>query len=366
MHLHIVSFNVPWPADYGGVIDVYSRIVALAKLGVHIHLHCYTYDRPPAKELEQLCDEVCYYPRATGFLHQLQCRPYIVASRCSKALLHRIRQDNYPVLLEGLHNCMLLEKLAGQGRKISVRAHNVEHDYYKSLAKAESCLWKRFFFLVEAHKLSRYEPVLLQATNVLAISSADAAHFRSIGCSNVLLLPPSHGHTAVTALTGKGDYVLYHGNLSVPENINAALYLLRQFGDNCPYQFVIAGRNPDISLQCAVSKFHNVRLVSNPDNATMHQLLQQAHVNLLLTEQATGVKLKLLNALYEGRYCLVNSTMVQGTGLAEACILADTSDEMSKALDQLMKSDFSEEDRLRRIQLLQKMDPLNDISSFVL
>ena len=29
MHLHIVSFNVPWPADYGGVIDVYYRIKAV-------------------------------------------------------------------------------------------------------------------------------------------------------------------------------------------------------------------------------------------------------------------------------------------------------------------------------------------------
>ena len=55
VHLHIVTFNVPWPADYGGVIDVYYRIVALAKTGVKIHLHCYTYGREEAKELEQWC-----------------------------------------------------------------------------------------------------------------------------------------------------------------------------------------------------------------------------------------------------------------------------------------------------------------------
>ena len=34
MHLHIVSFNVPWPADYGGVIDVNYRIKALWASGV--------------------------------------------------------------------------------------------------------------------------------------------------------------------------------------------------------------------------------------------------------------------------------------------------------------------------------------------
>ena len=28
-HIHVVSFNVPYPADYGGVIDVYFRLQAL-------------------------------------------------------------------------------------------------------------------------------------------------------------------------------------------------------------------------------------------------------------------------------------------------------------------------------------------------
>ena len=360
-HLHIISFNVPWPADYGGVIDVYYRIVTLAKAGVHIHLHCYTYGREEAKELEQWCDEVCYYRRETGIRHQLERRPYIVASRCSKALLHRLQQDDYPILLEGLHSCLLLEQLAGQGRSITVRAHNVEHDYYTALAQAEKQLWKRLFFLTEARKLRRYEPVLLKATRVLAISEADAAHFRELGCADVRLLPPSHGNTQVTSLTGRGDYVLYHGNLSVPENIKAANYLLEHVVDRCPYQFVIAGRDPDDTLRQAIAQHPNVRLVANPDDNAMRHLLQEAHVNLLITAQPTGVKLKLMNALYQGRYCLVNSTMVQGTALDGACTLADTPDELCSALAHLMTTDFTEEERRHRINILAKNDPQQDL-----
>ena len=365
MHLHIVTFNVPCPADYGGVIDVYYRIVTLAKAGVHIHLHCYTYGRTPAKELEQWCEEVCYYPRETGLRHQFEHRPYIVASRCSKALLQRLWQDDYPILLEGLHCCLLLEQLAGQARRIIVRTHNVEHDYYRSLAQSEKSLWRRLFFIGEARKLQRYEPILLKADTVLAISSSDADHFRSLGCADVRLLPPSHGHTEVLSYTGRGDYILYHGNLSVPENIRAAHYLLEEIVDRCPYQFVIAGRDPDPNLQQAVAKHPNVRLVANPDDTAMHQLLQQAHVNLLITSQATGVKLKLMNALYEGRYCLVNSTMIQGTALGEACILADTPDEVLQALALLMVKDFSEEERQCRIHILEKADPMQDITSYI-
>ena len=53
MHLHIVTFNVPWPADYGGVIDVYYRVKALSEMGVRVHLHCYTYGREEAEELRK-------------------------------------------------------------------------------------------------------------------------------------------------------------------------------------------------------------------------------------------------------------------------------------------------------------------------
>ena len=91
-HLHIVSFNVPWPADYGGVIDVYNRIRFLSEEGVKIHLHCYTYGREESPVLADLCEEVHYYRRATGMGSQLNRRPYIVASRRSEELIARLQQ----------------------------------------------------------------------------------------------------------------------------------------------------------------------------------------------------------------------------------------------------------------------------------
>ena len=38
-HLHIISFDVPFPADYGGVIDVFYKLKAFASEGVKIHLY---------------------------------------------------------------------------------------------------------------------------------------------------------------------------------------------------------------------------------------------------------------------------------------------------------------------------------------
>lgn len=352
MHLHVVSFNVPFPADYGGVIDVYHRLCALSAAGVRLHLHCYTYGRAAAPELEKICDEVHYYQRETGWRHQWGMRPYIVASRCSAALLGRLRQDNHPILLEGLHDCWLLEQLADSGRKVFVRAHNVEHDYYNALADAEPSGWKRLFFRFEAAKLERYEPVLKKASAVLAISENDAEHFRQLGCRKVLLVPPSHGHGRVTAQPGRGGYALYHGNLSVPENKHAVHYLLQNIISQTDHDFVVAGRDPDEALQHTLAAYPHARLVANPSDTELKTLLRDAQVNLLYTDQATGVKLKLLNALYEGRHCLVNSTMVQGTGLASACCVADTPDALRQQLDRLMATDFTLADISHRQQVL--------------
>ena len=366
MHLHIVSFNVPWPADYGGVIDVYYRIKALWASGVKIHLHCYTYGRGKAEELERICEEVCYYERATGMKSQLSRKPYIVRSRQSEALIERLKQDDYPILLEGLHNGYVLERLKGSGRRIMVRAHNVEHEYYQELAQAEKNAWKRWFFNMESRKLRRYEPVLKEATAVLAISEKDASHFKEIGCKDVRVVPPSHGHSQVTSLLGRGEYVLYHGNLSVPENEVAALYLLKEVFNDSPYRLTIAGRNPSEVLRREIEKNTNVTLVANPDDDTMHKLLQNAHVNLLVTGQATGVKLKLMNALYEGRHCLVNSNMVAGTGLERACTVANTAEELREALDRLVRLEFDEVERNRRIDVLKTADIQKELEKIIM
>ena len=61
MFLHIVSFDIPYPANYGGVIVIFNQIKALQQQGVKVILHCFQYgDRKPQQELERFCHEVHY------------------------------------------------------------------------------------------------------------------------------------------------------------------------------------------------------------------------------------------------------------------------------------------------------------------
>ena len=58
IHLQIISFNIPYPPNYGGVIDVYYKLKALHSAGVKVHLHCFEYGREIPEDLNKLCFEI--------------------------------------------------------------------------------------------------------------------------------------------------------------------------------------------------------------------------------------------------------------------------------------------------------------------
>lgn len=346
-HIHIVSFDVPYPANYGGVIDVFFKLKALSERGVKVHLHTFEYGREHSPVLEKLCFSVNYYKRDTSFKRSLQRLPYIVTSRLSDELIGNLKKDDYPVLLEGLHCCGVLLDESMAGRNVFVRAHNVEHDYYRLLAKSERNLYKKLYYSVEAVKLRRFEKILDKASAVFAISNNDFEYFRS-RYENVHLIPAFNGFSDVNVVEGQGDYVLYHGRLDVAENYDAAEFLITKVFSRLDVRLKIAGMNPPERLVALAAENQNVELIPNPDDSTMQQLISNAQVNVLVTAQPTGLKLKLLNALFNGRHCLVNSKMIDGLNIDDLCVVADSADEFVEAVGTLMTMPFNSEDVEKR------------------
>ncbi len=354
-HLHIVSFDVPYPPDYGGVIDVFYKLRALKKAGVHIHLHCFQYGREKAAELDELCETIHYYPRKQGFSAAFSFKPFIVKSRESEALKSRLLADGHPVLFEGLHTCSLLSDEMLKRKKKIYRESNIEHQYYFHLFKAATHPFKKFYFLSEAFKLKRFQKQLTHAGLMLAVSQSDTDYLKKhFPGHNVVYLPSFHPNEKVSALPGKGDYALYHGNLSVAENHKAATFLIREVFSGSPHRLVIAGKDAPKNLKRMAGQYKNVELIGNPDDKEMFDLIKNAHVNVLITFQATGLKLKLLNTLFNGRFCLVNPEMIQGTGLEPLCEVATNPTMIRQKLDTLFKQDFDTSLLQNRVQLLEK------------
>jgi len=246
--------------------------------------------------------------------------------------------------MEGLHTSALLENEAlCKNRKMIVRPHNIEHEYYQNLAKVEPDIFKKYYFYNEAVKLRKYENILEKADLLLAISKNDEIYF-SKHFNNVAFVPAFHPYKKVSSITGKGNYVLYHGNLSVAENTNAAKFLITHVFDDLDIPLKIAGLNPPKNLINLINNGHgkDIELISNPDDETLGDLIKNAQINISVTAQQTGLKLKLLNTLYNGRYCLVNEKMLSGSELDDLCIIANDHATMKRKIRSLFDQEFDE------------------------
>ena len=340
-HLHVVSFQVPFPPTYGGIIDVYYKLRALKATGCRLTLHTYRYRCAEAPELAAVADRVSYYDRATGPASLLSTLPYIVYSRRNPRLIEALAADDAPILFEGLHTCFFLNHPALRDRFKIVRAHNIEHAYYSELAKAAPPGYRRAYYRMEAGKLRRYEPQLRHADALLAITPDDRAYFQKqypgLRAEWVPCFYDDRRPQATSLATA--PYVLYHANLSVAENVRAAAFLLDEVVPRLApgTRVVLAGKSPAEALKRKAADRPNVRLVADPDQPTMDRLIAEARVNALLTFQSTGIKLKLLHALAKGNgHCLVNTPMLTDRALSPLCTVADTPDELAAAIRRLL------------------------------
>ena len=357
-HLHIICFTVPFPVDYGGVVDLFWKLPILQKNGVKIHLHCFDYGRGKQEILNQYCIEVNYYNRSKGLLNLFSSTPYIVSSRKNKVLEDRLLQDDYPILCEGLHSSAILSNVKLNSRKIIVRLHNVEHEYYHHLQKSTTHIFKKLFFWRESQLLKKYETYLAQTKHqLLTLSELDAEKFKQqFYAKNIDYLPlfiPDDWN--LNSRVGKENYCLYHGDLSVVANQKSVIWLIENVIKNLVnIHFVVAGKNPSKEIQDKIQTISNLKLIANPSDVELNNLIAKAHINILPSNSSSGIKLKLLNALYNGGFCISNNETLAGSGLNELCFIANSAEEFHQAILKLMDLNFEEKEREKRKLVLTK------------
>ena len=349
--IHIVSFDVPYPADYGGVIDVYYRIKALNQLGFKIILHCFKSDRKEQRHLNSLTEEVYYYDRNKSIWNLLRKKPFIVVSRRSKLLLSRLLKDDSPILFEGIHSTFFLSHPSLENRFKYVRTHNVEYEYYTTLSK-NSTILKSLFFKIEALKLKHYESILGKANLILSIKDSDIEYFKLFN-ANVQILPASIPEIKHLTYTETEPYALYTGDLSISENEKSVLWIIKKIWikDNTLMPLIIAGKNPTDKLK-KVANLYGVKLISNPSKESNEILLHNARVHILVSNNSVGIKLKLLMALQTSGYILVNNKMVVGTNLSDLCKICNSPDEFIYELKLIKSNLLKKTDYCTRLNFL--------------
>ena len=353
--LHIVCLDVPFPANYGGAIDAFYLMKALYAQGIHITLHCFAYgSRSKQAELEKYCKRIYYYNRKPYWQFILSKTPFIIASRKNNALLKNLLLDDAPILFEAIHTSGFIHHPALQHRKKIVRTLNVESDYYFQLADHATSFIQKQYYQIEAKRLLQYEQTQLSNVSIACIAKHDQAYFQKFySPEQCKYIGAFHPFSQVAIPTRQGEYCLYHGNLSVAENNTSAMWLVENIFSKCLQPFILAGANPSEELQQAVKQFPHISIIANPSKNKMDELIGNAQIHVLPSFQDTGLKLKLLHALFAGRHCVVNELMLTGTNLNSAFTVANTNLEWITAIEKLFTTPFTNTDIENRKAILE-------------
>ena len=357
-HLHIISFTIPYPVNYGGVFDLFYKLKALYEEGIKIHLHCFLYNEIPQEALNKYCHSVHYYERHMGHKGLSFSIPYIISSRKNEQLFKNLLQDNYPIVMEGIHCCYLLTDERFKNRKKFVRLHNIEHKYYRYLAKNSSSFFKKIYFLMESKLLKKFERRFLKEANgVWTVSPGDAETLQKNNeLNNIHFLPvflPELWKEKMN--TGTGCYCLYHGDLSIDANENAVIKLIKNVFEELKLPLVIAGKNPSKRLEKIAHKEKYTCLIANPCEKEMQDMIAKAHINIIPNTNQTGIPVKLLNALFNGKFCITTPESAKATGLHEIFSVATSAEDFKTLIQSFYQEQFTQTQCEKRHTALNKI-----------
>lgn len=338
--MHIVTFDNPFPPDYGGAIDVFYKVKALHQAGIRIYLHCYSKDRLQTEPLLEICHELYMYKKSSKITSLFSRLPLAVAVRRDKRLLNNLLATEAPILFEGLQTTWPLIQIEFDNQRTFVRAHNIEHDYYNGLASSTTNYFKKLLFKMEVQKLRSYENIITKLHGIFSLSRNDQRHFSRFVKSSKYI-PVFHQHKVVNDLSDYGNYAFYHGDLSVADNLRVAKFLITAFCE-IEYPLVIAGKSNLKELETLADGQNNIQIVHLSSETILKALFDDAHINICWSFQQTGTKLKVLNSLYQGRHCIINDKVVDEKSVQQLCTQVENSQSLKDAIELLAKLPYQD------------------------
>lgn len=341
--VHIISFQNPYPPVYGGVIDVFYKLRALHACGVNVHFHCFIdHENTDISEILRLAEVVHVYPRRFKFFKLFSTLPFSVASRYHRRLYKNLQAVEGPIFCEGLQSTLVLHKHAFPNRKKILRLHNIESNYYKGLAQSETHFFSRLLFQWEARKYNKYESILATFHKVYTLSYFEQDYVQS-RYGNAEYLPVFHGNQRMPRRAEFGDFALYHGDLRLSDNRKAVVFLVELFKTIPSYNLVIAAGRGEQFVRKLIKGQPNITFAPLKTQNQLATLLSTAQMNVMLSFQQSGTKLKTINALHKSRHCIVNSNMVDDPELLALCTVANTQEEFRTAIEALRYLEFTDE-----------------------
>ncbi len=338
--LNIICFENPFPANYGGVIDVFFKIKAFHELGIKIHLHCFVYENEDvSQELLAITEKIYFYRKIRNPFYLFSKIPFGVKSRFNINLLINLKENKFPILFEGLQTTMVINFDNFENRKLFLRLHNLENNYYSGLSNSEKNWPKKLLYFSESIKYKYYLKQINRFEKVFTLSKNEnnfvIKHF-----NNALYVPVFQGNIPEITLSEFGEYVLFQGDLRIADNWNSLIFFINIFKELKQINFKIASNFKKKNILKIIDKHQNIEYVEIKNEEHFNEVLANAHINVMSSSQESGTKLKLINALFKSRHCVINKNMIDDEKILKYCHVAVTESDFIKNIIYLNKQPF--------------------------
>ena len=345
--IHFVSMDVPFPPNYGGIIDVFYKLKAFHQLGVKVYLHVYGSASEGIEDLKQFAEEVYYYPIKKNPFYFLNPKPFSVKSRNGKALLKNIKKVKAPIFFESFRTTDFLSIDELNDYPKYLRLHNIEQKYFEGLANSESDKVKQMMYNLESNKYVKYEQIISKMDEVFTLSKAEQDYtFKKYKKGK--FIPVFHGNETLPELEDFGKFVLYHGDLRIADNCKVVEYLIDVFKES-EYPLVIASSIKEEWVKGKINAYQNIKFVKLKNFSHLLELFQDAHINIAWSFQESGTKLKVVNALFNSRFSVINKNIIDDEKIASLCYEANNTLEILHCVDQLMQKPFKPNKKYKEI-----------------
>ncbi|HND81810.1 MAG TPA: glycosyltransferase family 4 protein [Chitinophagales bacterium] len=231
--------------------------------------------------------------------------------------------------------------------KIILHEHNCEYLIWKRYAAIEQNIAKKLALLNQAYRIKRYEQEICAKAHVVLAAPNDQEELVKIGADANKFMETYHLgddsllQAANIEFSKTKKSLLYIGTLSWEANIDGLLWFYDKVWPILKKQdseltLSIIGKHADARLQEMAAKDDDIILTGFVEDVEPY--FQQHRVFITPLRFGSGIKVKVVNALYRGIPCVTTSIGAEGLKVkdAEHLFIKDTPEAYAAAIQKLL------------------------------
>ena len=222
------------------------------------------------------------------------------------------------IQLEGLYLYSYINTIKKYSKaKISLRAHNIEHEIWQRLIKNEPSAFKKIYLSIIAHRVEHLEFDTIKKVDILVpITGKDAKILTSKTTDLPLMVCPT-GLDNNDFKQSKIKYkntVFYIGALDWTPNQEGLIWFLKNVWSDIKkefsnWDFVVAGRNAPKSFENELNKY-TLKYIGEVDNAK--EFIDNHNIMIVPLLSGSGMRIKIIEGMARGKCILTTSVGAEG------------------------------------------------------